>query len=274
MRSNKVAIIYDFDKTLSPKNMQEFSMHRHMGYDDPKRMWKEAADIGAKCHMDGVLAYMLLVMMKYPGLSNEALREEGKQVKYYPGVRSWFKRINEYGKQRGLEVEHYIISSGLAEILNGSSIAKEFKKIYGCEYAFEEGIIWPSRVVNYTAKTQYIFRINKGVFDADNDADLNKSTKDDEKYVPYSHMIYIGDGYTDVPCMKIVSQYGGNTIAVYGTAKDKEELAKPLFNDKRATFLAKADYREGQEIDTIIKTIIDNIHAVTKLDRYKLGEDL
>lgn len=269
MKKTKVAIIYDFDKTLSPKDMQEFNLYKELGFEKPSQLWVESDKIGSRYQMDRIIAYMLVIANRLPFLSKEKLVEEGKYIKLFEGVKDWFKRINDYGLARNIEIEHYIISSGLKLMIEGTSIAKEFKRIYACDYAFDKDRIWPSRVVNYTSKTQYIFRINKGVLDWNNDSDLNSSTPETEKRIPFSRMIYIGDGFTDVPCMKIVSQYGGNTIAVYGTSEAKEKLAKALYDDKRATFMAKADYRKDSRIDKIVRHIIDNIEANIALETLK-----
>lgn len=269
MKKQVMAIIYDFDKTLSPKDMQEFHLYKELGLEKPADLWIKSNEISNKYKMDKILAYMMVIKNLYPSLTKEKLIDEGKYIKLFKGVDTWFERINLYGKENDVEVEHYIISSGLKLMIEGTSIAKEFKRIYACDYAFDKNGIWASRVVNYTTKTQCIFRINKGVLDWMNDEDLNRSTPEEEKRIPYSNMVYIGDGFTDVPCMKIVSQFGGNTIAVYGDQKAKEELAKPLYNENRATFFAKADYSLDSKIDKIIKSIIDNIKASNQLENYK-----
>lgn len=232
MKKVRMAIIYDFDKTLSPKDMQEFHLYKEMGFEQPSDLWKESDRLGQKYQMDRIIAYMLVIAKKFKNMSKESLKEEGKYIKLFKGVSDWFKRINDYASSKNIEVEHYIISSGLKLMIEGTEIAKEFKRIYACDYAFDNNIIWPSRVVNYTSKTQFIFRINKGVLDWNNDNDLNISTPDTEKRIPFSRMVYIGDGLTDVPCMKIVSQFGGNTIAVYGSKDAKDKLAKALYEEK------------------------------------------
>lgn len=269
MKKTKLAIIYDFDKTLSPLDMQEFHLYKELGYENPSELWSDSAKFSKKYKMDKILSYMYIIKQKHPNLSKEVLIKEGKYIKLFKGVKEWFKRINEYGMTNDVEVEHYIISSGLKSMIEGTEIADEFKYIYACEYAFDKNDIWPSRVVNYTSKTQCIFRINKGILDWMNDDDLNKSTPDEEKRIPYSNMIYIGDGFTDVPCMKIVTQFGGSSIAVYSDEKSKTELAKPLFNKKRATFFARADYSEGSKIDKIVKNIIDKINTNNRLESFK-----
>ena len=274
MKKVKMALIYDFDKTLSPKDMQEFHLIKRFGYKDPSEFWKRCNEISIKYNMDGILSYMLLSAKADPNMTRESLMAEGSYIKLFKGVDTWFERINAYGLEHNIEIEHYIISSGLKDIILGTPIAKEFKKIYACSYYYDEDGFakWPSRVVNYTTKTQYIFRINKGVLDETNDIDLNRSTKDEDKYIPYNRMIYFGDGLTDVPSMKVVGGFGGNTIAVFkDSPKDKsaKKLAQELYENKRATFMAKADYSEGSKFDKIVKGIINTIEAYLKLDDYR-----
>ena len=162
MKNAKLALIYDFDKTLSPRDMQEFHYIKSLGYNDPAEFWKECDEFAKKHNCDGILSYMYLMVMKNPGLTEKQLIEEGRYVELYRGVSTWFKRINDYGKKHHVDVEHYVISSGLTDIIRGTSIAKEFKRIYACNYAYDRSgrVLWPSRVVYYTMKTQYLFRIN------------------------------------------------------------------------------------------------------------------
>ena len=196
------------------------------------------------------------------------LIDEGKYIKFYKGVESWFKRINEYGKKHHVDVEHYIISSGIKEMIKGTKIAKEFKKIYACSYTYATNgrVLWPSRVVNYTTKTQYLFRINKGVLDETNDFDLNRKTPENEKHIPFENIVYFGDGLTDVPSMKVVLEQGGNTIAVY---EDEQKLALELKKDERASFVALADYSAGSKIDNLIKRIIDSIETKASINKLR-----
>ncbi|MCR5300429.1 MAG: haloacid dehalogenase-like hydrolase [Erysipelotrichaceae bacterium] len=265
----KMAFIYDFDHTLSPKDMPEFHLLKRLGYSDPKEFWQKCGELSKACNMDGILSYMYLLAKEDPDMTQDQLIKEGEYLEYYPGVEKWFSRMNRYARERGIDLEHYIISSGLKDIIAGSSIAHEFKKIYACSYYYDvDGKAkWPARVVNYTTKTQYLFRINKGVLDETNDADLNSSTPEDSKYIPLHRMVYFGDGFTDVPSMKVVSQSGGTTIAVFADLDN--DPAKQLHQDKRASFVAKADYRSGSRIDTICKKLIDAKALEIKLDKYR-----
>ena len=270
MKNIKLALIYDFDKTLSPKDMQEFHYIGSLGYSNAADFWKECDDFAHEHNCDSILSYMYQMAMKDKNLTQKQLLAEGKYVKLYKGVDTWFKRINEYGKKHHVDVEHYIISSGLTDIIKGTSIAKEFKKIYACTYVYDKDgkVLWPARVVNYTMKTQYLFRINKGVLTETNDEDLNNSTPEDAKYISLENMVYFGDGSTDVPSMKVVQQNGGTTIAVFGDAS-KRNKAEALYNDKRATFAVKADYSANSKIEKIIMGIIDSVEIKHKLEDYR-----
>ena len=270
MKNGKLALIYDFDKTLSPKDMQEFHYIRSLGYDNPADFWNECGIFSQKHNCDSILSYMYMMIRKNPDLTQQQLIDEGKYVELYKGVKTWFKRINEYGKKHHVDVEHYIISSGLTDIIKGTQIASEFKKIYACTYAYDSmgRVLWPSRAVNYTMKTQYLFRINKGVLKETNDEDLNSSTPDTQKYIPLENMVYFGDGSTDVPSMKVVQQNGGTTIAVFGD-DSKRNRAEKLYTDKRATFAVKADYSKGSKIEKIVMGIIDSLEAKNRLEDYR-----
>jgi hypothetical protein len=170
-------------------------------------------------------------------------------------VKEWFARINAFGEEQGVTVEHYVLSSGLTEVIEGSGIAHEFKKIYACEFFYKDGVAcWPKLDVNFTNKTQFVYRINKGVLDVSDDRRLNDSMPDDSKRVPFTNMIYFGDGLSDVPCMKMMRSYGGQAIAVYqegNRAGVEELLAKG-----RVNFIFPADYREGTALDTTVKNIL------------------
>lgn len=271
MKKTKMALIYDFDKTLSTRDMQEFHLLPRLGYENPQEFWSKCAELSHKKNIDSILSYMYMIIHEDKAMTQSSLTEEGKYVEFFPGVETWFKRINEYGAARGIEIEHYIISSGLTDMVKGSSIAKEFKKIYACSYFYDEDghVLWPSRVINYTTKTQYLFRINKGVFDETDDFNLNRSMPEEDKYIPLNRMIYLGDGLTDVPAMKVVNSYGGSTIVVYRDDCQAESLAKDLHENKRAAFMADADYSEGGRIESIVHGIIDAAVADLNLDDYR-----
>ena len=270
-----IAIMYDFDKTLCTKNMQEYSFIPNLGL-SAGEFWKAAEKLSIERQMDGILAYMweMLVQSKKNSMSihRSDFVELGKALKFYSGVTEWFERINKFGEEQGVKIEHYIISSGLREIIEGSSIYKEFTDIFACEYLYDENDIacWPKNVVNYTTKTQFLFRINKGVPDISDDKTLNEYIPEDERRVPFRNMIYIADGITDVPCMKLVKVNGGHSIAVY--QKGKKELANELIRNHRVNYIAPANYKEGNALDLIIKDVITEMAVKDRLVRLQLKQ--
>jgi hypothetical protein len=204
-------------------------------------------------------------------LTRKFLNDCAKDVTFFPGVETWFDRINSYAAAKGIVVEHYICSSGNREIIEGTPIAKCFKKIFGCEFVYDpitKVAIWPKTAINYTQKTQYLYRISKGVLNIKNDEKVNEKIK--KKRIEFKNMIYIGDGITDVPCMEIVKNAGGHAIAIMSQNK---EITKRLENDKRVQFIVKPDYREDSKIDKMVKKVIDLIEDQSYLDFYdKLKE--
>lgn len=227
-----VAIMYDFDRTLCTKDMQDYSFIPSLGMTE-EEFWRYSNQLGKQQHMDSILAYMFAMVKishdKNIPLQRKTLVDMGKNVELFSGVYEWFDRITQFGKKYNVLVEHYVISSGMKEIIEGTSISKFFKSIFACEFLYDENGngIWPKTDVNYTNKTQFVYRINKGVLDVANDVDLNRSMPDDNKRVPFCNMIYIGDGLSDVPCMKMMKAYGGYSIAVYQQKDSKvEELLK------------------------------------------------
>jgi len=271
MRKSKpvLAIMYDFDKTLCTKDMQEYSFIPDIRM-KPQDFWKECNDLKSK-GMDGILAYMYLMLEKAHSARKSICREQfvklGKDLKFYRGVEKWFQRINRIGEELGVKIENYIISSGLREIIEGSSIYKHFREVFACEFFYEENGVacWPKNAVNYTTKTQFLFRINKGLLDISDDIQLNKYTPEDERPVPFRNMIYIGDGLTDVPCMKLVKANGGYSIAVYQAGKKSK--VEDLLKDGRVDYLVKADYSENSELDVIVRDIVCKMAMVDSLKR-------
>lgn len=263
-----IALMYDFDKTLCAKDMQEYSFIPNIGM-KADEFWFEANKISVKNNMDRILAYMYLMLKtakkKDLPITKEAFQELGQDVVLYKGVKSWFKRINDYGKSLGVEIEHYILSSGLKEIIEGTPIAKEFKKIYACEFHYNErgNADWPQQTVNFTTKTQFLFRISKGVLDVTDDVRLNTKIKDEERRIPYYNMIYFGDGLTDVPCMKLVKQYGGHSIAIYN--KKEKKKVEQLLVDERVNFICEGDYQKDSELEIIVKKLIQQVAASNDL---------
>ena len=261
-----VAIMYDFDKTLSCDDMQNFGFVPSLNM-TPAEFWSRTQEVAEKEGLETTMAYMYMMVKccKEKGikLSKEYLNNLGKYIKYYEGVTTWFKRINQFAEEQGLEVEHYIISSGNKEIVDGSLIAPNFKAIYGCEFFFNEDgeAIWPKISINYTSKTQFLFRISKGALDASDDKTVN--TKIETKRIPFHNFIYLGDGLTDVPCMQLVKEKGGKSIAIY--PKGKKEKVIPLFEEGRVNYLCSADYKSGSNLEKIVKLILTQMSLTSTL---------
>ena len=254
-----IALLYDFDKTLCTTDMEDYTFIPALGM-TPPAFWKIANDFGRENHMDGLLAYMYTMIEECRRrdirLDREFLIRCGRAVELFPGVREWFGRINAFGESLGVEIEHYVLSSGLTEIIEGTGIFHEFKKVYACEFLYNEAGLasWPKLDVNFTNKTQFIYRINKGVLDVSDDRRLNSSMPDDSRRVPFTNMIYVGDGLSDVPCMKMTRAYGGQAIAVYQDSN--RQAVEELLSRRRVDFIFPADYREGTGLDETVKNII------------------
>lgn len=275
----KIAIIYDFDGTLAPGNMQEYDFIPAVG-ENNEEFWVESSRMADEQDGDAILAYMYKMIKAAQNgdksLRREAFRESGSKVELFDGVEEWFSRINRYGTKKGVKIEHYINSSGIKEMIEGTKIAHHFKKIYACSFFYNvDGVAyWPSVVVNYTTKTQFIFKINKGIESVADNVLINKYVPEDERVMPFKRMIYIGDGFTDIPCMRLVKQMGGYSIAVYpeNSPKKVEEIKK-LIEDDRVNYVAPALYTPKSKIDVLVHNIIDKIAVEGKLNEFE-NEDI
>ena len=268
-----VALIYDFDGTLAPGNMQEYDFIPAVGKSN-REFWNEANVLAETQDADPVLTYMARMIQeaqsKGLSLRREAFQESGRNIRYYKGVEEWFSRMNAYAAEQGINLIQYINSSGMKEIIEGTSIAGEFKHIYACSFLYNvDGIAyWPAVAVNYTNKTQFIFKINKGVESVYDTHMVNQYMEENLRPVPFKRMIYVGDGTTDIPCMKLVKNYGGHSIAVYNPEdKNKRKEMNNLIRDNRVNFVCSADYSVGSEMDTVVKAIIDKIAADLRLEQ-------
>ena len=263
-----IALMYDFDKTLCTKDMQEYTFIPSLG-ESASKFWDDASKMSKEQKMDPILTYMYLMLHKAKAkdldIRRDAFIKAGKKIKLFPGVEDWFDRIDMYGKEYGVKIEHYIISSGLREIIEGNSISHKFKEIYACEFFYDRyGVaVWPKLVVNYTSKTQFLFRINKGMLDLSDNSDVNGYINEDDRRIPFRNMIYIGDGMTDVPCMKLVRVGGGKSIAVY-SGKDRCNVDR-LLKEHRVDYILRADYRKESDIDRTVKMIIEKMSIESKL---------
>jgi phosphoserine phosphatase len=271
-----VAISYDFDGTLAPGNMQEHSfissikMKKH-------DFWAEVARLSEEHQADNILVYLGLMIEKADQANvrfgKKDFVELGKKLELFPGVVEWFDRINKYGDEAGVKVDHYIISSGVREIIEGSAIGRKFSRIYASGYWYDQNGVakWPAMAINYTTKTQYLFRINKGTLDVHDHKIVNEFVPKSERPVPFENMIYIGDGETDVPCFRLVKDQGGHSISVYKPRdRNAKATSEKLLSEGRVNFAAPANYQDGNSLDQVVKGIIDKIAADQYL--YRLGK--
>lgn len=269
VKKTTIALIYDFDGTLSSGNMQEFGFIQAIGKDS-RTFWEQNKKLSEENDASGILCYMYLMLQKAQAenisLSRSSFRKFGRDVELFKGVQDWFKLINDYGKSVGVNIEHYINSSGLTEMIEGTSIAKEFKKIYACSFLYDvDGkAVWPAVAVDYTAKTQFLFKINKGIERISDNKRINEYVAEEDRPIPFKNMIYFGDGETDIPCMKLIKEQGGHSIAVYKPGSTKKKTAAKLINENRVNFVCSADYSENKEVHNVVKTIIDKIKADTE----------
>ena len=270
MDTIRIGILYDFDKTLCTTDMQEYDFIKKLGMTSDA-FWGEAAAITEQHEVEKILAYMFVMIKKCKEkgipLTEDYLRSCGEHVELFEGVLTWFDRINEFGRSQGVEIEHYIISSGTYEIIQGTPIAKYFKRIYACRYMYDENgeALWPALAINYTLKTQYIYRISKGTLDVTDDYNLNRQQDESLRRIAYHNMIYIGDGLTDIPCMKLVKERGGKSIALY--PKDDREHVKPLVEDARINYVCEADYTSDSPLEKIVKLMIEKMAILEKLKK-------
>ena len=264
-RTKRMALCYDFDKTLSPDDMQAFTLIPSLEM-EKNEFWKKSNALAKDNLMDTNLAWMYQLLTlsraKRKSIKKEYFTEVGKSIPLYKGVENWFDRVNKYALSKGIEVEHYIISSGLKEIIEGSKIADKFKRIYASSYLYSpDGIAeWPAQAVNYTNKTQYIFRIAKGFFE-EYDERMNDSMDESKLYIPYENFVYIGDSATDIPCMRLVKSKGGYSIGVYDPEKKARDKVYKLYSDGRLSYYTAADYSARGELMHYMKTIVDEIAA-------------
>ncbi len=263
-----VALVYDFDGTLSPGNMQEYDFIPSVGKDN-REFWEQSNGMAREQDADPILVYMWRMIHAARSSSHpirrESFVESGRRIRLYAGLEGWFRRINAYAREWGIEVEHYINSSGIKEMIEGTPIAHEFRKIYACSFLYDENgvAVWPAVSVNYTNKTQFIFKINKGIDSVYDSQRINKFTPEEQRPVPFRRIIYFGDGTTDIPCMKLVKEKGGHSIAVYNpeASEAAREGMENLVGDNRVDYVCAADYGEGGEPDRVVKAILDKIHA-------------
>lgn len=260
----KFAVIYDFDGTLARGNLQETSFIPNVGM-DKDAFWKEVHKRRNEHDADEVLVYMHLMLEKANqarvGISKQDFNEHGKKAELFEGLSdgSWFERINRFGEEHGIIVEHFIVSSGIEEMISGCSIKGHFTHIFASKFIYEnDKASWPGVAINYTTKTQYLFRINKGILNHSDNKSLNAYTPEHKRHIPFNRMIFVGDGDTDIPTMKMLTHKGGHSIAVYDPMCQTRDVSRvhQLISDSRVNFVAPANYLENSQLDIIIKGIL------------------
>ena len=266
-----VALMYDFDKTLSTTDMQNYSFIPRLGL-TPQEFWGRTSKYTEEHGVERILAYMLTMIKeaeeKNIPLTREFLQDCGKDIQFFPGVLEWFDRINEFGEKNGVKIEHYLVSSGTKEIVEGSKINHCFKEVYGCEFYYENGVaVWPKLAINFTQKTQYFFRVAKGATNATDDSGVNQKTQ--KLRIPYENIIYLGDGMTDIPCMTLVKKNEGTSIAIY--PESESHKVKALYEENRVNFICAANYEEGSDLDKVIKLVIKKVATLNKIKEKQIA---
>lgn len=277
----KIAIAYDFDGTLAPGNMQEHSFIPKLGI-NKDQFWKASGVMAKEQDMDHILAYMKLMLQKaeekHIPVTRKAFLDHGREIRFFKGLDSFFDLINQYASEKDAQIDHHIISSGIRDIIKGTSIARNFKNIFASGFLFDANdvAIWPALAINYTNKTQYLFRINKGIDNSFDDTLINKYVEHDKRPIPFPKMIYLGDGETDVPAMKMIKQEGGTAIAVYDPHKrnkkgklSAKQICEELIMQNRADYIAPADYTENSKLFKIITVLINKIVEEERLKGLK-----
>ena len=265
---NTIALVYDFDGTLSPQPMQEYTVLPKIGV-EPARFWAMVNAEARATESDPMLVYMRHIIEALDLAKVDVKREDfaamASAIEYFPGVTTWFTRMNAYVKKRSrgtVKIQHYLISAGQKEILDGVSIRKHFKRIYASEYHFNHhGVAtFPKLLVTDTLKTQFLFRINKGLEKVTES--INEHMPEAERPIPFANMIYVGDGMTDVPSMALTKKSGGHTVAVFDPKSERQRgICVKLLDAGRADFIAAADYRKASKLSRRVELLLDAIIA-------------
>jgi hypothetical protein len=278
---NTIALVYDYDQTLSPFYMQDDVIFPAFGINGAK-FWERCADLVQAQGYDHELAYMkcLLDYLAMDRPTNQQLKQLGAKMRLYKGLPEMFEEFNldlleEHHSAAGIHVDHFVVSSGLKVLIEGSQLRPYLREIFGCEYAEDpEGkITFPKRVISHTQKTQYLFRINKGLLDMAQD--VNDHMPDDARPVPFPNMIYIGDGPTDVPCFTIMRKNGGHAIAVYNPDDPSRASFKKCYSlsshADRVRHIAPSDYRRGSHLRLLLEESVREIADRILGDRKSAG---
>ncbi|MBB3232847.1 HAD family hydrolase [Halomonas stenophila] len=263
------ALVYDFDGTLAKGNCAEHGLMPALDLSDKAEFWPEVHRKNHERDGDEILTYLGELALrarevgKQTELSPERLQLHGESIPLFPGVEGWFDAVNRFASDQGIALSHYIVSSGLEEMIRGTPVAKYFKKIFGCRYHYDEeaGFAkWPAVAIDYTTKTQYLFRINKGIENSWDNKKVNEYIEPQDRPFPFDRMIYFGDGDTDIPAMKMVKAQGGCSIAVFDGEKWNEgktqEKIEKLISEDRASYVVSGDYSVGSQLDVTVRGIL------------------
>lgn len=276
IRQNIIALVYDFDGTLTPKAMQEYTVLPNLKIKEAKKFWEDAEKESKRKQADKDLLWMWKIIKRAENIEKriprDYFKEQGKKIKYFKGVKQFFKSIDKYiitKSENKMKSQHYIVSSGLKEILEGTPIKKNFHNIYGSEYQYNYWgrPVFPKVLITDTLKTQYLFRINKGRENLGET--INEYMPEKKRPIPFKNIIYIGDGFTDVPAMNVTKKNGGRAIAVY-TPRNRRGLriCKKLLKAKRVDFIAPADYRKSSALYKFVKLALKTIIQEYEFEKY------
>lgn len=256
------ALIYDFDGTLARGNMQEHSFLPALGV-KAHEFWERSNGVAEEQDGDQILTYMREMLLQAAKMdlpiTRELLQEHGRKVQLFNGVESWFSRIDDYAQGQGLKLQHYVISSGIREMIEGCPIASHFEQVFASSFLYENGVaVWPALSINYTTKTQYLFRINKGIDNCWDNQAINRWMPLSERPIPFSNMVFLGDGETDIPTMKMLRHQGGAAVAVFDPDHwDRlQHRIHGLIAENRADFVAPADYSQGSQLEATVKGLL------------------
>ncbi len=280
---NIIGIVYDYDQTLSPTYMQDEVLFPKFGI-NPSEFWKRCKILVEEQGYESELAYLKAIIdyLEMDGPSNADLEELGRGLQFFPGLPEMFEELDavlsDEHRAMGVRIEHYIVSSGIKALIDGSRLRPYCKEIFGCEFAENAAgrISFPRRVISHTSKTQYLFRINKGMLDPAED--VNDHMPDHLRPIPFPNMVYLGDGPTDVPCFTVMKRFGGHSIAVYNPDDRTRTSFRKAYQlagvAGRIKHIAPADYRAGSHLRLLLEeTVLEIASRIVEARRREIQEN-
>jgi phosphoserine phosphatase len=260
----RAALVYDFDGTLARGNLQERSFIPDIAGMSHGDFWMEVKRLAKAEDADEILVYMHLMLDRARAagkpVTRAQLKQSGGDPDFFDGLDHWFERIDAFGDDLGLQLDHYVISSGIYEMIEGCSLFTRFRQVFASRFLYDKKTgeaKWPSVAINYTTKTQFLYRINKSIDNVWDTEAVNRWMHDDDRELPFERMIFIGDGDTDIPAMKLVTSQGGCSIAVldpyqWTEPRSLDKISRLIAED-RVNFVAPADYQPKSQLDVIVK---------------------